>query len=451
MDESPDAARAAWRDLRRLVAGPEYPPPARQAGARRWWQPYAAPVAVLVVVGLAAAGGQFLLAEFGLHLLLASLLSFAGALPVLLALARPLLAWRLAYLALWWGAATVNGEPWPWNPVQILAYLLVLGAVAARASAGTAAWAGLFTLLPVFANVQPSNAAAVPLLIAGVVVTGDQIRRRRRSQQALAVQAEVSEREQARRAVLEERARIARELHDVVAHHMSLLAVRAETAPYRLTAVDEAARAEFVALAGAARDALADLRRLLGVLRSEGQAPELAPQPDLAAVGDLVAAARRAGMDVRYLPPEPADLERPPAPVALAGYRIVQEAVANATRHAPGAVVTVQVFPGAAELALRVHNGPAPGGDARPDDARPDDGRTGDGRTGDGDDGDAPADGHGVAGMRERAVLLGGEFSAGPTAQGGFSVAAMLPYGDDGGAGGDRRPGAAAGAEAGTP
>ena len=90
--------------------------------------------------------------------------------------------------------------------------------------------------------------------------------------------------EKARQAATQERLRIARELHDVVAHHMSMLAVRAETAPYRLTDVPAPVRAEFGALAQAARDALTDMRRLLGVLRSDAAAPDLAPQPDLAAV-----------------------------------------------------------------------------------------------------------------------------------------------------------------------
>ena len=122
----------------------------------------------------------------------------------------------------------------------------------------------------------------------------------------LAEQTEVSELEQARRAVLEERARIARELHDVVAHHMSLIAVRAETAPYRLGGLPEPARDEFTAIASAAREALTEMRRLLGVLRSE-----LADARARAAAGpgrrspSWCGAARRAGMAVHYLPPEP--------------------------------------------------------------------------------------------------------------------------------------------------
>jgi signal transduction histidine kinase len=202
--------------------------------------------------------------------------------------------------------------------------------------------------------------------------------------------------------VLEERTRIAREMHDVVAHHMSMIAVQAETAPYRLPDLPEPARAEFTAIAGAAREALTDMRRLLGVLRSEGSEPLTAPQPGLADVPELVAATQRAGVHTEL---DVAEGEPPPEAVGLAAYRIVQEALANASRHAPGAAVRVEIRPWTADLSLRVHNGPPR---SAPE--------------------SAPGEGHGIAGMRERVTLLGGEFSAGPTAEGGFAVAARLPY-----------------------
>nr|WP_269440660.1 histidine kinase [Micromonospora tarapacensis] len=208
--------------------------------------------------------------------------------------------------------------------------------------------------------------------------------------------------EKARRAVLEERTRIARELHDVVAHHMSMIAVQAETAPYRLTAVPDPARAEFAAIADSARAALTDMRRLLGVLRSEAEDPQIAPQPSLAELPTLVATARRAGMAVTL---ETDVAAEPSAAVGLAAYRIVQEGLANAARHAGGAAVRVTIRDRAGGLAVGVVNA---GGSAS---ARP----------------DAKGGGQGLTGMRERAVSLGGSLTAGPTGDGGYAVDAVLP------------------------
>ena len=161
--------------------------------------------------------------------------------------------------------------------------------------------------------------------------------------------------------MLEERTRIARELHDVVAHHMSLIAVRAETAPYRLRGLPESARAEFGSLSEVAREALAEMRRLLGVLRDD-QPAALAPQPQLADLPALVDAARQAGVSVELS--VPAALDQVPSGVGLCAYRIVQESLSNASQHAPGAAVTVSVDHGVAAVLLRVANGP--GGHASP-------------------------------------------------------------------------------------
>jgi signal transduction histidine kinase len=203
--------------------------------------------------------------------------------------------------------------------------------------------------------------------------------------------------------VLEERTRIAREMHDVVAHHMSLIAVRAETAPYRLSDLSESARAEFGSLSEVAREALTDMRRLLGVLRDD-QPAGLAPQPRLADLTALVDAARQAGVSVE-LSVSPA-LDQVPSGVGLCAYRIVQESLSNASQHAPGSAVTVSVTHDCGAVLLRVANGPGgPAGPSRSD-RRP---------------------GHGLTGMRERVALLGGSLSAGPEPEGGFVVSAVLP------------------------
>ncbi len=189
-------------------------------------------------------------------------------------------------------------------------------------------------------------------MFTAATIAVDSIGSRRRAQRALAAQTERAEIEQARRAVLEERTRIARELHDVVAHHMSLIAVRAETAPYRLGDLPEPARAEFSSLSEVAREALTEMRRLLGVLRHD-QPAGLAPQPQLADLPALVDAARQAGVSVELS--VPAALARCLPALRLCAYRIVQESLSNASQHAPGAAVTVSVEP-------RCRRGPAAGG-----------------------------------------------------------------------------------------
>jgi signal transduction histidine kinase len=201
-------------------------------------------------------------------------------------------------------------------------------------------------------------------------------------------------------AVMEERARIARELHDVVAHHVSVIAVQAETA--RLTTPDlpEEGKERLAAIGQTARDSLTELRRLLGILRSDGVEPARSPQPGLARLEELVASARTAGTTVRLtLSGEVVSL---PPGVDLTAYRIVQEALTNARRHAPGAAVDVEIGYEAERLRLRVS-----------------------------DDGPGPptsdTSGHGLMGMHERAAMVGGTLRTGAGPSGGFLVEADLP------------------------
>ena len=348
---------------------------------------------------------------------LAVLLALAVVLPLALAARYPLLGWRIGWLALllvplvkssslgvrvsWWGG-------WPWDPVQILVLVVLFCVAGVRHQRPVLWWMWALSLVPWWLHVGKDGPGVLACVLGTVAFTAaaiavDSLGSRRRAQQALADQAERTELEQARRAVLEERARIARELHDVVAHHMSLIAVRAETAPYRLAGLPESVREEFGSLSGAAREALADMRRLLGVLRHD-QPAERAPQPQLADLPVLVETARQAGVPVE-LSAAPA-LDEVPAGVGVCAYRIVQESLSNAGRHAPGAPVTVSVGHGVGAVVLRVANGP--GGPAGP-----------------AVNGHGP--GQGLAGMRERVALLGGSLSAGPAPDGGFVVSAVLP------------------------
>jgi signal transduction histidine kinase len=201
---------------------------------------------------------------------------------------------------------------------------------------------------------------------------------------------------------MRERARIARELHDVVAHSVSMIAVQAETAPYTMPSLSEEAREGYAEIAHTARDALVEMRRLLGVLRSDApEGGEVTPQPRLDRLNDLLDQHRGAGgaaaLNVRG--------EQHPlsATLELSAYRIVQEALTNARRHAPGAAVDVELRYTEDALHLRIRdNGP-------------------------GLTEDAPPGGHGLNGMRERAAAVDGELRISPARGGGLLIEATLP------------------------
>ncbi|MFI5838196.1 sensor histidine kinase [Catenuloplanes sp. NPDC051500] len=396
-----------WRDLGRLMGGPDYrAAPPRPGSFRERTRTIVAVLLVVLVVAGGAGGAAYLQSQRYLTIEPALLVAMPGVLPLLMVFWRPLIAWRFTYAAMFIGAFYKSpDEIWPWNPVQIVVTLLVFLVIASKVKAGIVLWVGGLALIPIGFFTGHDNWPGVFLLYLAVLVLGDQVRRRTRAEQSLEAQEEISDLARAQRAVLEERARIAREMHDVVAHHMSMIAVRAETAPYRLAELSGPAKEEFVAIAGAARETLADMRRLLGVLRtSREDGPQLAPQPTLADLPALIATASEAGMPVTL---EMDEIEpAPPEPVSLAAYRIVQEAVANAGRHAPGAVVRVVVQVEGEALHVTVANGPAPT-------PAPVSGGTG----------------HGLMGMRERAQALGGTFVAMPS-RGGFEVSATLPLVD---------------------
>jgi signal transduction histidine kinase len=216
------------------------------------------------------------------------------------------------------------------------------------------------------------------------------------------------EREQAaeaRRAVAEERTRIARELHDVVAHRVSLMTVQAGAAKTIAADDPEGASQAMQAVENAGRQALDELRHLLGVLRPEADGEALGPQPGLAEVPRLVDQFRAAGLDVALtMDGGRTDL---PARVDLSAYRIVQEALTNALKHAgPGARTQVRLQTGSGGVDIEVL----------------DDGRGGTILTG---------SGHGIVGMRERVLLLGGRLDASPRPGGGFHVVAHLPLAEE--------------------
>jgi signal transduction histidine kinase len=228
-----------------------------------------------------------------------------------------------------------------------------------------------------------------------------------------------------------ERARIARELHDVVAHHISMVAVQAETARLTTPGLPAAGAQRFTEIGNTARAGLTEMRRLLGVLREDAEeagatVADRHPQPGLPQLAELIDAARQAsGSSARLIVSGPV-AEFDPG-VELAAYRIVQEALTNVRRHAPGAAVDVELRYQDDALHLRIRdNGPGP---ARPRAA----GRQAAGAppagwpAGAGTPGEMPGGGHGLSGMRERALAVGGSLRTGAAPGGGFLVAADLP------------------------
>jgi signal transduction histidine kinase len=404
----PGLTRDVAAPLLRVLWGADHrrPPPRR----RRWprLRLIAVPFALLALIGLGLAAGTYLTDSRGTHTFLAVVIAAGSVLPVVLALRAPLMAWRIAFVMQFIGVIGAKPtEAWPWNPVQIVGFLVVLFVVALTETSAVTAWITAFSVIPAFLFALDANAWGAAILLVVVALLGDVIARRRHSRRVIAEQEELTELERARRAVLEERARIAREMHDVVAHHMSMIAVQAETAPYRVADLPDTARDELATIATAARSALADMRRLLGVLRQEDDDTPRAPQPGFADIPELVATAKRAGVPVTLAMPA---ADRIPEAVGLAAYRIVQEALANAARHAPGGLVRVAGRVQRDRLELAIRNSPAVPGIAPS--ALPSEGR-----------------GHGLTGMRERAILLGGTLSAGREEDGGYTIAAVLPFG----------------------
>ncbi|HWB21671.1 MAG TPA: sensor histidine kinase [Gaiellaceae bacterium] len=240
------------------------------------------------------------------------------------------------------------------------------------------------------------------LFLAGALIVGESLRKRGLAVAELDATQEAMAESTRARTVMEERARIARELHDIVAHHLSVIAIESEVARRTSPELSSEAGGRLEAIASTAREALTETRRLLGVLREDtaGEA-DRAPQPGLDDLDDLIAKAEASGTPVRLI--RQGKVVRLPLSIDLAAYRIIQEALTNARRHAPGANVDVEVSYRDEMLQLRVRDyGPgAPGGE--------------------------PVEGHGLMGMRERAALASGTFASGPAEEGGFEVEITLP------------------------
>ena len=279
-------------------------------------------------------------------------------------------------------------------------YGLAVWSTPARFAAG-ATFVGLTDLLPVGRDVSPANwnSTAIGFALGTVVVmlvirriVGDRDR-----------QARLAERERdvaAREAVVEERARIARELHDAVAHNVSMMVVQAGAERRVLGADSGATREVLQTIEQIGRSALTEMRRLVGMLRTDS-ADMLAPQPRLADLPTLMTQVREAGLPVEFqVDGKSREL---PVGIELSAYRIVQEALTNALKHAgqASAAVRLRYGPEALELEITDDGGGIPA--------------------------TVPGGGHGLAGMRERVILYGGKFDAAARPGGGFAVRVLLP------------------------
>jgi signal transduction histidine kinase len=346
------------------------------------------------------------------------LASAAAAVPLLLRELWPLAAWRIALPSMFFVVSIteqVYETSGPANPYPIgavLTYLLVLYSVGVRCARHISVGVWLLSVLGILILTPTPVVFLGAVMTAAALLFGYNVRVRRQAQRQVAEEEQRTEDERAARAVLEERSRIARELHDVVAHHMSVIAIQAEAAPIKAPADPEVLKAELAGIRGTALEALTELRRILGVLREGDEALETAPQPDLADIDQLLTSSRAAGLAVTMTTTG----RPPPVPggIGLATYRVLQESLSNALRHAPGAAVRVHLAYYDDRLDLRVENDRPPPTSPTRSIHRPAPPRS--------------RGGQGLTGMRERIGAYGGTLTIGPTAAGGFAVAATIPY-----------------------
>ncbi|MEL3948213.1 MULTISPECIES: sensor histidine kinase [Streptomyces] len=388
---SPDAALVQWlpERIRRLAV----------------WFPHGVVLtmaAFTVMVTYAAMSGGY-----GGNTLVDVVASLIPAVTVALTLVRPVLAWWLSLTATPFLAAAASGGDFPWSPGSFVGHTMVMMVVAARTRPRTAAWMWVLTTLYSFladsaGGHYGSNSGPLAVVSGVAVALVSLVAANSHTRREVVAERTVTAVERDRRTLLEERTNIARELHDVVAHHMSVVAIQAEAAPYRVENPPPELEQAFATIRENAVIALTELRRVLGVVRAEDYEAPDAPQPTLADIDRLLDNVRGTGLAVEKVVTGAA--RELPQGVELSAYRIVQEALSNSLRHAPGATARVEIGYVLGGLGLRVVNGP-PTELVKP----------------------SPGAGHGITGMRERVSMLDGDMTAEPTADGGYEVTVFLP------------------------
>ena len=334
---------------------------------------------------------------------LAPVVAGLAALPLLLVLVNPLLAWSISA-----GSAVLiplffdrlASWDYPWQVVHVIVLLASIVAVAWTRPLPVVVKVWLASVV-LFLVAMPGHvdggwAFGVTAIVFAVMLVRWLVLSRRQVAQL----EEEGELERARRTVLQERTRIARDLHDVVAHHMSMVVVSAQTAPYRHADVPPSLQAEFETIAATGRQALNEIRGLLGVLRSGSEPVELAPAPTIADLPALFTATQRAGVPLTWR--IDGSTEWVGNLVGTAAYRIVAECLANAARHAPGSAVHAEVSITVDGVGVEIRNGMAH------------------------ESWEPPVPGLGIAGMRERAAAVGGMVAIHDT-EGEFVVWSYLP------------------------
>ena len=343
------------------------------------------------------------------------------AIPMVAVLVLPLFARRrfpFAAAASYWLLAAafsfIDGQLIPFIGslgVVGLATAFLLGNLRDPLKAGAGLAAILVGILIVIYNIPGSQSASdyifITLRFVVAWIAGFALREREEQAEAAEMRATMAERERdaaARVAVAEERARIARELHDVVAHAVSVMVLQVGAVRHQLPQALEEDKEALGRVERAGRTALAEMRRLLGAMRRDGDGIELGPQPGLDGLDSLVEEVGRAGLPVRlHVDGDPFPL---PRGIDLSAYRITQEALTNALKHARASHADVTVQYGADEVQIEVR----------------DDGvgaSTSDGL------------GHGLVGIRERVKIFGGDMTSGAAPEGGFVLSARLPLGGD--------------------
>jgi signal transduction histidine kinase len=317
--------------------------------------------------------------------------------------------WPVAVLGVSVAAATIYTLLGYVNGAVLVAPMIALYTVAAETAAvrqavayglGTLAVLGLASIAVNPLGPFGGGVVILPFMTAVVVVAGIAVANRRAYVDSIRDRAE----QDARRRLDEERLRIARELHDVVAHTMATINVQAGVAAHVLPTHPEAAAESLQAIKTASKEGLRELRAILNVLRRADDADPTQPAPGTAQLEELIAGARRSGLETTFtVTGRPVPL---PAAVDLAAYRIIQESLTNTIRHAGPATAAVSLGYHHDELRIDVTD------------------------TGRGQPAIAGSGGHGLAGMRERAAAVGGTVEAGPGPAGGFRVAARLPLTD---------------------
>ncbi len=378
---------------------------------RTRWELVLLPFVTLVMLVLGAALNTAL---YEMNVVVGFALAVAHAGSILLTYNRPLPGILLSVACVTliaWVIAPESTLPRPFTVVALLTQLAVTVISGFRAPwyLAAAGWLASVVLVSIGAShlgsqdvpqAEITNMVVFASISFGALLASIIARHWQLIRQQLTVERTVSAAEAARRELIEERAGIARELHDVVAHGMSLVTVQATTARYRYPGMDERIVAEFDEIAGHSRRAMAEMRQMLGVLRSESAGRETLPQPGLDDLEALVGSIRRAGIEVEF--EAPAGLS--PGPVlGLAVYRIVQEALSNVVRHAPQSHASVDLESHGEQLTVVVENGAAKAAAT------------------------VSSGGHGLVGMQERAQAVGGRLDYGPLPGGGFRVVATLP------------------------